>query len=520
MHAPSRFVLVLLLTAAPGCSWLFHKPRPDPEIPPEERAWLVRCEWFEPDPAAPAAPPRNAGRDWATDASGSRLALDGRLEDGFLVVDTVQPLPPGTVRIPLRAADAVPATRATLERACSETMVRVAPETPRTVHRVTAARPGENIDVSLVLPDTTRLGSASRVVVFGDSLSDDGNLKERLLLFPDPPYWLGRFSNGPVWPEYLNDRVGLAVRDDAFGGAISAPHDDIPNTTILAGIQAGGQYFLTGSVSRYVNDYVERDLAGGQVTAPRDTVFVIWSGGNDYLNKEPISGDFGTLLDSPAGEAGYYRVVDLAVGAVEEMVRKLAAAGGRRFVVFTLPDLGRTPGVLYNDSYHPRGARTPEARRARLSRKLTEVTDRHNAQLRAAVKRLRHDLPTTTILITDMQGGGRAMIDGRSPDQRRRFDWGLDTRTPRRTVRDRSGTIAIQDKCYHGGYLGSGDPAAVCAERDRVFFWDSVHPTTATHCWIAWLVARDMAKAGWLDEPPSAEAFRAACVPAATTPPR
>ena len=153
-------------------------------------------------------------------------------------------------------------------------------------------------------------------------------------------------------------------------------------------------------------------------------------------------------------------MVDLAVGAVEQMVRKLAAAGGRRFVVFTLPDLGRTPGVLYNDSYHPRGARTPEARRARLSRKLTEVTDRHNAQLRAAVKRLRHDLPTTTILITDMQGGGRAMIDGRSPDQRHRFDWGLDTRTPRRTVRDRSGTIAIQDKCYHGGYLGSGDPAA------------------------------------------------------------
>ena len=111
MHAPSRFVLVLLLTAAPGCSWLFHKPRPDPDIPPGERAWLVRCEWLEPDPAAPTAPPRNAGRDWATDASGqpsgARRPARGRLprrRDGAAAAARHDPHPPACRR--RRARDA------------------------------------------------------------------------------------------------------------------------------------------------------------------------------------------------------------------------------------------------------------------------------------------------------------------------------------------------------------------------------------------------------------------------------
>ena len=53
-------------------------------------------------------------------------------------------------------------------------------------------------------------GSAApfnEIVVFGDSLSDNGNL---VLIegqpVPDPElYWEGRLSNGPVWVEYLTN---------------------------------------------------------------------------------------------------------------------------------------------------------------------------------------------------------------------------------------------------------------------------------------------------------------------------
>ena len=43
---------------------------------------------------------------------------------------------------------------------------------------------------------------ANRIVAFGDSLSDTGNIF-RDLAFPPPPYFEGRSSNGILWLEYL-----------------------------------------------------------------------------------------------------------------------------------------------------------------------------------------------------------------------------------------------------------------------------------------------------------------------------
>jgi len=34
-----------------------------------------------------------------------------------------------------------------------------------------------------------------------------------------PPYFEGRFSNGPVWNEYLADDLGIPLINRAFGGA-------------------------------------------------------------------------------------------------------------------------------------------------------------------------------------------------------------------------------------------------------------------------------------------------------------
>jgi hypothetical protein len=56
------------------------------------------------------------------------------------------------------------------------------------------------------------------LVVFGDSLSDNGNLFD-LIGFPQPPAWEGRFSNGPVYTEQLASFLHMRLDDRAFGGA-------------------------------------------------------------------------------------------------------------------------------------------------------------------------------------------------------------------------------------------------------------------------------------------------------------
>ena len=74
----------------------------------------------------------------------------------------------------------------------------------------------------------------SNVYVFGDSISDRGRIPGLLLqqnpnfppgeLFPKPPYFDARFSNGPTYAELLPGLIGAAVNPGlnfAVGGALT-----------------------------------------------------------------------------------------------------------------------------------------------------------------------------------------------------------------------------------------------------------------------------------------------------------
>ena len=58
----------------------------------------------------------------------------------------------------------------------------------------------------------------SALIVYGDSLSDNGNLFAAVGFLP-APYASGRFSNGPVAVEYLATMFGVPLVNFAYGGA-------------------------------------------------------------------------------------------------------------------------------------------------------------------------------------------------------------------------------------------------------------------------------------------------------------
>ena len=72
-----------------------------------------------------------------------------------------------------------------------------------------------------------RRSTPARIVLFGDSLSDNGNGSFALTLsaWPaDAAYFDGRFSNGPTWIEYVAQAyfgapLDRGLDDGAFGGA-------------------------------------------------------------------------------------------------------------------------------------------------------------------------------------------------------------------------------------------------------------------------------------------------------------
>ena len=193
--------------------------------------------------------------------------------------------------------------------------------------------------------------SYSRMFVLGDSLSDDGNLYKSVfgLYPPSPPYYKGRFSNGPVWVENLAPKLGLTFNgatDYAYGGA----------ETGSANEQSG----LPGMKQQYAN--LLKAYPAGDAAA----LYVIWGGANDYLDGAT------TTTATVTNLAGY--------------IQGLAAVGARNFLVPNLPDLGRTPG-------HRNTASAPG---------LTQEAVSHDAALAAALRALRAQLPACNIVLFDV----------------------------------------------------------------------------------------------------------------------
>ena len=165
------------------------------------------------------------------------------------------------------------------------------------------------------------------VVVYGDSLSDNGNFYNAVggIFPPTPPYALGRRSDGPLAVEYLASQFHVPLIDLAWIGATTG----IGNYADGGTVTSPGFAPLPGMSSVFA--------ATGAYRAPflSDGLFVVWGGPNDVLAPSPL--DVSQGLVNPAG------VIGRAVGNLLGIVGQLQAEGAQNILVPGMPDLGLTP---------------------------------------------------------------------------------------------------------------------------------------------------------------------------------
>lgn len=157
-----------------------------------------------------------------------------------------------------------------------------------------------------------------KLVFFGDSLTDNGNLYRILLkLIPkSPPYYKGRFSNGPTWAEgvgrHYDEKYKTSYKIYALGGATAIYHPPtdkfISPTTLNAQLDS---YFL---------DTTLQDKS--------KTLFAIWIGGNDYI--------FDLRTDP---ETLSSKVTEKTAESINKLIKK----GAQNFLVLNLPDITKSP---------------------------------------------------------------------------------------------------------------------------------------------------------------------------------
>ena len=164
----------------------------------------------------------------------------------------------------------------------------------------------------------------SNLVVFGDSLSDTGNLFNATegLIPPSPPYFEGQLSNGDLVVDAIADFLELPDSKSfleggsnyAFGGAQTG--DGTSKITLFDTIEEG---INVPNLGQQIDFYLSSQT-------PKETdLFFVYGGSNDFNDAiEP----------------------EEVVNNITTHITELAEAGAKTFIVPNLPPLGNAPLFL------------------------------------------------------------------------------------------------------------------------------------------------------------------------------
>jgi phospholipase/lecithinase/hemolysin len=266
----------------------------------------------------------------------------------------------------------------------------------------------------------------NKVVVFGDSLSDNGNLYEYMKhqLPMSPPYYKGRFTNGPVWAELLVDSFfpqggASHLLDYAFAGAAVVNDDDETLFTLRNELSS---YFLSH-----------------QGKADEDNLYVIWIGANNYL----------AIPDE------LEQTVQDVNDGIKSAILQLAEKGAKYILVVNLPDLGRTP----------------VARDYEVVPTLTQLSTLHNAMLKENVDALGKTNPSLQLIYFDVKTALDEMLT--TPAQ-----YGFTNVTDTCYESNTDEELSSQPGLMIAAHIKTLGQPVNCA---GYLFFDPVHPSALAH---------------------------------------
>lgn len=223
--------------------------------------------------------------------------------------------------------------------------------------------------VCLVVPfGSSAADQFDEIVVFGDSLSDNGTLAAvpgfEFLSSPFLPFDDG-FSNGPRAVEILADGLGLNALPAKYLSFVA------PQGTNFA-VAGARSVALPDFLPIDLPDQVDVFLASRGMIAPVGTLYVIFIGGNDVRDaRDEVSQKIAR------------RFVRNAVDGIDDAIRRLATAGAQNFLVANVPDIGAIPETgLIQESEGDK----------QFSRRATNLTHMFNGRLRGAIDEIRDEL--------------------------------------------------------------------------------------------------------------------------------
>lgn len=264
----------------------------------------------------------------------------------------------------------------------------------------------------------------SELIVFGDSLSDTGNLASATINFPWP-YYDNRVSDGLLAVDVLASAYGLLAEPSLHLVSSSGGGNFAVDGANASGIDAQDlQIQLQSHLGRHA----------GQIV--KDALYVVMVGGNDI--REARNND---------SEVAAHSIVDGAVAEINTTLSILLQLGATKILVVNAPDIGRIPETLQKSQQDPG-----------IKARSTALANRFNTRLGPIIRSLRSQY-------------GAAIVEF---DLFTHFNQILDNSRTYDFTNNDEGCFDPNNYSFHSDCLYG-------QEFDRFVFFDSLHPTAKTH---------------------------------------
>jgi phospholipase/lecithinase/hemolysin len=360
-------------------------------------------------------------------------------------------------------------------------------------------------NIAQAAPNTATPTVIHRMIVFGDSLSDDGNdyatthpLQNTLIKIPyihnyfptgiipsanHEPYYLGHFSNGLTWAEDLANLFGIMdttnsrssrFDDFAYGGAFAH------STALTNAIFPVPLYWQVAAFALHQLQYPHKN----QILA------LMLIGANDYLEAPTIG------LDPKSIDS----VVTPVINAQMHAIKSLYHLGVRHFLIAGLPRLDIIPLAKHNGPA--------------FIAKEKALTLANNTQLQQAIQTLENDKHYAQIDITylDLAAIHQTLDQNLAnysynpsiarsacfpiypePQSASKYITLTATKAKVNSVKNPPAMLSMDHTVYYGNQ---------CADHttrpQAHIYFDQVHPTRTMHCMIALLSCQQLKQKAFL----------------------
>lgn len=306
----------------------------------------------------------------------------------------------------------------------------------------------------------------NQIVIFGDSLSDNGNLYNATFGYipKSPPYYKGRFSNGPTWSDFV------------------AEYFTNKNKTITANYAYGGETVISTGFINFTNSLNSYYLH----TAYQDrshSLFVIWLGANDYLK-------------STDPEATTNNVMTVMKKNIESLIK----SGGKYFLILNLPDLSAAPlstpadkqmlhdiTLLHNTKLHLLFEKLQQENASVIFRffdifaiyeDMTKNLDEYNQKYQTHIKDIKTACWDGGYLNTNKPATENEILNALEKESQDKSlnPHNLDLKTLAHQI---AITPSLRE-AFNVGQTYANNPT-LCSNPDDYAFWDHVHPTAPIH---------------------------------------